>query len=142
MSEMAGTPIDVTWLKCQTGVRTQVTSDLSITVHRAQHSQCCYGCVLDYRGHTLVALSGDSGYLEPLYHVLGQAPLVLLDARARGSEDHASFDQVRQFIARHWSERAATVWVYHHGEHVVEHVTDTGLQLVSPGQCFVLYNDE
>lgn len=140
MSEMVGAPLDVTWHKCQTGVRTAVTGSLSITVHRAQHSQLCYGCVLHYQGRALVGLSGDSGYCAPLYHAIGQAPLVFIDARALASEDHASYDQIRQFIAQHWSSRAESVWLYHHDEHVPDHVT--GVQLVSTGQCFVLYSDE
>jgi ribonuclease BN (tRNA processing enzyme) len=140
MSEMVGAPIDVTWHKCQAGVRSEVSRELSITVHHAQHSQVCYGCVLYYQGQPLVALSGDSGYSESLYRALQHAPLVFIDGRARASPDHASYDQIRQFIAQHWPSRADSVWIYHHDEHVTEHVT--GLQLVRPGQCFVLYSDE
>ena len=139
MSEMVGAPLDVTWHKCQTGVRTAVTGELSISVHHARHSQLCYGCVLYYRDQALLGVSGDSGYHVPLYHAIGQARTVFIDAREKSSEDHASYDQIRQFIAAHWPARDS-VWIYHHNEHVPEHVT--GLQLARTGQCFVLYSDE
>jgi hypothetical protein len=39
-------------------------------------------------------LQADSGADPQLYHQLAQAPVVLVDARAKSSTEHASFDEV------------------------------------------------
>ncbi|KAG2493274.1 hypothetical protein HYH03_008411 [Edaphochlamys debaryana] len=82
------------------GAKTAVgATGLHVRPHRSKHSETCFGFVL-YRGSKAVlGWTADSGYCEELYSALAEAPLVLLDARAQGSAEHAGFDDLARIAA-------------------------------------------
>jgi ribonuclease BN (tRNA processing enzyme) len=100
------------WIPTPEGVETPVDPDLSLTPYRSQHSETCYGFVLRFRGEPVLGYSADSGWNRRFYDQLATAPLLVLDARAEGSADHASFDQVAAFAAAMPDQR---VLVTHYG---------------------------
>ncbi|KAG2440982.1 hypothetical protein HXX76_003835 [Chlamydomonas incerta] len=64
---------------------------LTVRPFRARHSETCYGLVIYDGGQPVLGWTADSGYDEDLYMALAEAPLVLVDARAKGSAEHAGF---------------------------------------------------
>jgi ribonuclease BN (tRNA processing enzyme) len=100
------------WVLAPEGVETPIDGDLSLTPHRSQHSETCYGFVLRFRGEPVLGYSADSGWNRRFYAQLAAAPLLVLDARATGSADHASFAEVAAFAAAAPGKR---ILVTHYG---------------------------
>lgn len=100
------------WMATPEGIETALDEDLSLTPYRSQHSEACYGFVLGFRGEPVLGYSADSGWNAAFYARLAAAPLLVLDARAAGSADHASFEEVRSFAARVPEKR---IFITHYG---------------------------
>lgn len=100
------------WIETPEFVETHLDEDFSLTPHRGQHSERCFGFVLRFRGEAILGYSADSGYDEGLYKHLLEAPIVILDARAQGSPEHASFDEIEAFARSIPSKR---LLVTHYG---------------------------
>ncbi|KXZ56282.1 hypothetical protein GPECTOR_1g247 [Gonium pectorale] len=69
---------------------------LALRPFRSRHSETCYGAVLYHQGSPVLGWTADSGYDEGLYEALSEAPVLLLDARAAGTEEHAGFDELER----------------------------------------------
>jgi ribonuclease BN (tRNA processing enzyme) len=100
------------WISTPEGVETALDRDLSLTTYRGQHSETCYGFVLRWNGEPVLGYSADSGWNSAFYSRLAAAPLLVLDARAEGSHDHASFEEVRAFAATVPGKR---IFITHYG---------------------------
>ncbi|EFJ43790.1 hypothetical protein VOLCADRAFT_95922 [Volvox carteri f. nagariensis] len=71
-------------------------SGLAIRPFRSRHSETCYGLVLYDGDMPVLGWTADSGFDEALYEQLSVAPVLLVDARANGSEEHAGFGQLER----------------------------------------------
>lgn len=78
-----------------------LTETLTITLLRARHSEPCYGFVLEDNGRPVLAHGSDSACDFDYYDRLWAAPQVILDARSEGSAEHAGFEEIAAYIARH-----------------------------------------
>ncbi|KAG2450473.1 hypothetical protein HYH02_004974 [Chlamydomonas schloesseri] len=72
---------------------------LSVRPFRTRHSETCYGLVIYDRGQPVLGWTADSGYDEQLYLALAEAPLLLVDARAKGSSEHAGFAELARIAS-------------------------------------------
>jgi ribonuclease BN (tRNA processing enzyme) len=100
------------WISAPESVETAIDQDFSLVPHRGQHSETCFGFVLRFRGEAILGYSADSGFYRRLYDHLLEAPTLVLDCRAKGSQEHASFEEVEGF-ARSLPEKR--IFVTHYG---------------------------
>eukprot|EP00760_Papus_ankaliazontas_P024419 PhM_4_TR2296/c0_g1_i1/m.70121 len=78
---------------------TPVVGDFSVLPVLAQHSERCYGAILFYKDRPILGFGADSGYDRSYFVHMMMAPTVILDCRGgQGTYDHASFDDVYDFI--------------------------------------------
>jgi ribonuclease BN (tRNA processing enzyme) len=111
--EAGASPEDIAnWIATPENVEAVIDNDFSLVPHRGQHSETCFGFVLRFRGETVLGYSADSGFYEELYTHLLEAPLLVLDGRAEGSTEHASFDELEAFARKFPDKR---VFVTHYG---------------------------
>lgn len=100
------------WVTTPENVETAIDADFSLVPYKGQHSETCFGFVLRFRGEPILGYSADSGFYEVLYNRLLDAPLLVLDGRAQGTEEHASFDELEAFILKFPEKR---IFVTHYG---------------------------
>jgi ribonuclease BN (tRNA processing enzyme) len=100
------------WIATPERIATAVDADLSLVPCRCQHSETCFGFVLRFRGEAVLGYSADSGFYEPLYESLLEAPILVLDGRAQGSAEHAGFDEIESFVR---TAPAKKILVTHYG---------------------------
>jgi ribonuclease BN (tRNA processing enzyme) len=86
-----------TWISTSENVETAIDKDFSLVPYPGQHSETCFGFVLRFRGEAILGYSADSGFCRMLYDHLLEAPTLVLDCRAKGSAEHASFEEVEGF---------------------------------------------
>eukprot|EP01062_Namystynia_karyoxenos_P029932 TRINITY_DN22419_c0_g1_i1.p1 TRINITY_DN22419_c0_g1~~TRINITY_DN22419_c0_g1_i1.p1 ORF type:complete len:587 (+),score=183.28 TRINITY_DN22419_c0_g1_i1:89-1762(+) len=133
------------FIDAQEGQPCPLTDLFSIVPHRAQHSERCFGFVLLCGGQPVLGWGADSGYSPDYYEALAAAPVLVLDARAGGSYDHASFEDVIEY-ERHASQHGAP---RQHPDGLTIYVSCYGTQQEAPtlpqplriGQTLVLYED-
>lgn len=88
------------WISTPEKVATLIDGDFSLVPHRGQHSEICFGFVLHFRGEAILGYSADSGFYTALYDELLVASTLVLDGRAQGSPEHASFEDLEMLIRR------------------------------------------
>jgi ribonuclease BN (tRNA processing enzyme) len=111
--EAGASPEDIAnWIATPENVETIIDEDFSLIPHRGQHSETCFGFVLRFRGEPILGYSADSGFYRELYGHLLEAPLLVLDGRAQGSPEHASFDELETFAQTIPDKK---VFVVHYG---------------------------
>ncbi|MES1943784.1 beta-lactamase domain-containing protein [Salinisphaera sp. PC39] len=101
---------------------------LRLTLLRARHAEPCYGFLLSRHDRPVLGYGGDSGVCESLYGQVFRAPTVVLDARERGSPEHAGFAEVAAF-ARGYPDRR----VYVTGYGTAAQAPGNGLASLRPG---------
>lgn len=138
------------WIACEASQLTPIGHDLGIRiVGPCRHTELCFGFVL-YRARStsdpcqgsiehegrvyqpLFGFTADSGLDVELLRQLAVAPIILADARAVGTSEHASFDDLREWRAAYaFSGRLV---VYHYGS-LAEAPEDGigGLEVARPG---------
>lgn len=103
---------------------------LSLTAIKAKHSEPCFGLVARWRAQKIFAYSGDSGYEPCHYQKLKGAESIFIDARAVGSKEHASIDDVKA-----WTKSSGETSVFITGHGLPSHECHTNL--VTPGQRII-----
>lgn len=84
----------------------------SLTLHKSRHSEACHGFILYEHDRAVFAYGSDSGFDATYYEALWRAPHVVLDARDKGSDEHAGFDEVEAWIGRNPPRE---VWITGYG---------------------------
>ncbi|GLI65480.1 hypothetical protein VaNZ11_009018 [Volvox africanus] len=83
-----------------TNARTAIGyTGLSISPFRTRHKETCYGFILYHGAVPVLGWTADSGFDEALYEQLSVAPVLLVDARKGGSEEHSGFDELVRLVA-------------------------------------------
>jgi len=96
--EAGALPEDIAhWVSTPEKVETAIDADFSLIPYRGRHSETSFGFVLRFRGEAVLGYSADSGFSRELYHHLLAAPVLVLDGRDQGSEEHASFEEIEAF---------------------------------------------
>ncbi|XP_044172270.1 uncharacterized protein LOC122956650 [Acropora millepora] len=72
-----------------------------IKIYRTLHSEVCYGFLLHFKDKPILGYLVDSGFKEDVYEFFFQASTVVVDARENGNKDHASFDEVVDYVKKH-----------------------------------------
>lgn len=73
--------------------------DLEVTTHRAAHSELCFGAVVRCGG-TSIGWTADSAFDAGLLaSITAGTDLAIVDARRSGGSEHASFEEIRNFVA-------------------------------------------
>jgi hypothetical protein len=62
---------------------------LAVRAVRSRHSETCFGLLVYDHGRAVLGWTADSGYEPGLYEQLALAPMLVVDARAKGSAEHA-----------------------------------------------------
>jgi len=88
------------WIVAPPGVLTRVDDDFEVVTFRGRHSEISFGMVLYADGAPILGFSSDSGNDDARYDQLAVAPVLLLDARAVSSDEHASFEEVARLRLR------------------------------------------
>lgn len=101
---------------------------LRLTLLRARHAEPCYGFLLSRDGRPALGYGADSGLCESLYGQVFRAPTVVLDARERGTLEHAGFEEVAAYARRY-----PDCGVYVTGYGTAEQAPDNGLASLRPG---------
>lgn len=117
------------WITTPENVETFIDEDFSLIPQRGQHSETCFGFVLRFRGEAILGYSADSGFFRKLYDRLLEAPTLVLDGRAKGSTEHASFEELEAF-AQTIPEKK--VFVIHYGRPDEAPTSLTPLRLGEP----------
>lgn len=111
--EAGAWPEDIAkWISTPENKETFIDDDLSLVPHRGRHSETCFGFVLRFQGEAVLGYSADSGFDKGLYENLLEAPTLVLDGRANGSTEHASFEELETFVQTTPDKR---VLVIHYG---------------------------
>lgn len=111
--EAGALPEDIAdWIGAPENTETAIDDDFSIVPHRGQHSEICFGLVLRFRGKAILGYSADSGFCKELYNHLLEAPILVLDGRAKGSTEHASFEELETFAN---TVPDKSIYVIHYG---------------------------
>ncbi len=128
------------WFSCEEGKIVEVNEDFSIQVVKSQHSETCYGLLVYCRGKPCFSFTADSGFNEEYFSTLWNfAPVVLIDARAEGTYEHAGFDEVESFVLR--QPETKKVLVYHYGlPSEIPIFPSSKLRAVAPGEAVALIN--
>jgi ribonuclease BN (tRNA processing enzyme) len=100
------------WIATPEKFETAIDHDFSLVTHRGQHSEACFGFLLRFRGEIVLGYSADSGFNREFYNHLLEAPTLVLDCRAIGSPEHASFEEVEAFVRTVPEKR---IFVTHYG---------------------------
>ncbi|GFR47176.1 hypothetical protein Agub_g8869 [Astrephomene gubernaculifera] len=103
----------------------------------SRHSETCYGFVLyDEEGEPVLGWTADSGYDEELYGDVAEAAVLLLDARAEGSQEHAGFHELPRIAALPYMS-GKTVYITGYGRQDEapgrEVVEGLGMRVAQPG---------
>ncbi|XP_073247828.1 uncharacterized protein [Porites lutea] len=91
------------WVVCkQDGDPTYLDEDRDffITVYRTLHGEVCYGFLLYFKNKPILGYCVDSGFQEDVYKFFFQASTVVVDARKEGSQEHASFTEVAEYVKK------------------------------------------
>lgn len=89
------------WVPVEPGVRTPLDADVEVELRQGIHSEASFGCLFYSDGRPLFAYSADSGMNPAFYDWMAQAPTLIVDGRRKGSTEHAGFDEIEAFAARH-----------------------------------------
>lgn len=117
------------WISPESEVEIPLLDDLTITFHRTQHSELCYGFVISRSSGAkkipLIGYTGDSGCLSSLYDKVTRCSVSVFDARLQRSKWHAGIEEVEPFLQKH-------SYIIGHGinaQNIPEHS-----RLMQPGQ--------
>jgi len=100
------------WIATPEKIETAIDNDFTLVTHRGQHSETCFGFVLRFQGEPVLGYSADSGFNRDFYNHLLEAPTLVLDCRATGSIEHASFEEVEVFMRMFPTKR---IFATHYG---------------------------
>ncbi|MDX2278074.1 MAG: MBL fold metallo-hydrolase [Saprospiraceae bacterium] len=103
----------IEWKTLNDTIYNDITPDIRIKISKSQHSEPCYGLILEYKHQVVFAYSADSGYNEAYYKWLSEAPVIILDGRLAASSDHAGFNQIEDFMRKHPEKH---IYVVHYGQ--------------------------
>jgi hypothetical protein len=124
-----------TWRMATEGEAVDVGHGLALTTVKSQHSEASFGFTLTYAGRQILGWTSDSGINEVLYEKLSAADHMVVDARTRGSKEHASFSEVEIFLSRH---PGVDLWVTGYGTQVE---APTSLKALVAGTPVILWAD-
>lgn len=91
------------WVVCQPGgdpTYLDEEKNFFIKIYRTLHAEVCYGFLLYFRNKPILGYCVDSGFKEDIYEFFFQASTVIVDAREKGSIEHASFAEVADYVKK------------------------------------------
>ena len=121
------------WCAAVEGEKHSLDEEYYLRFYCAQHSELCFGFVMyqtdvDGVDKALFGYSADSGFDEGFYRNISVAPLLILDARPKGNQWHAGFDEVDTL-------EHPNIHIIGHGvDELISPCTDMTLPLLQPGQ--------
>lgn len=105
MHEMqsSGHPLDdfARWVDAPEEATIELETDVNtmkLTTHRSRHSETCFGALLELGG-LRIGWTADSGFCPDLLDRLSRSQLLIVDARAVGGPEHASFQDIVEYVS-------------------------------------------
>ncbi|CAJ1342021.1 unnamed protein product [Effrenium voratum] len=71
---------------------------MKITTRRSLHSECCFGACVQM-GDLRIGWTADSGFSQSLLDALSRSHLLIVDARKVGGPEHASFQDIVEYVS-------------------------------------------
>ena len=86
------------WISQNDSNQISIDEHIHLKLYRSIHSYLCYGFVLYYKNDPILAYSADSDFDRELYDYLTEAPIVIVDGRELGNQEHASFEEISSYF--------------------------------------------
>jgi len=118
--------------------------NIYIELVKSKHSEYCCGFIL-YSGnnnfnHPILSWSADSGHNKDLYEKLSISPIIILDGRKNGSDEHASFDEILSWYTKIDNNKKPCVIITGYGDYYDKEplLMNNGLIFAEIGKSYML----
>lgn len=88
----------------------QLEGDETVELMKSVHSYPCYGFRLKTKNETIIGYSADSGFDQKVLDFVTEAKVAILDARAKGNNEHSSVTQIEKYC----QNLKKKVYIIHH----------------------------